>query len=618
MMSKKLTALLLAAMMLLSLAAACGNDPAPAPTQPAATQPAAPQPAATQPAATEPAAATPKIFNYYQAKDADTLNGAATAYSENEIVITLASAFLWRQVPNDDGMSFHYEPDLAADMPKQIDELTWEIPLRQEAKFHNGDPINADTWMFTFKEILNPKLGNAMASWVYKNYIEIVNAENYFFQGTEGYPATVAWEDVGIKKIDDYTIQITTVNPIVENDVLSHFTTRAMAPYCPELYQQCMSADGMSNTYGSDLNTWVGCGPYILEKWDYDSIKIFKKVEDNWISDWYNYDEIRIHIIPEENPRVQMFEAGELDYLSPSSTVRDDYIDDPRMITYPSLYIMDYDLNTRNSTNPLSGNNNYEKAFYHAIDREAVATQVLRNMKPAGWYVNGQAGSLSESGLTYRESEYGKKVEELVESWSAEGEHYGYNPELAYDYLMKAYADVGLPEDTVVHLKSLHSETSVSGAPICEFLMSEFERIFKGKLVIDCCPAAPGTPLTIMETMLDSWDFAFQDWGRSLSRKLPYEVYHYHRETYTGRPTHTYTDAFEAQFKACEAAALNESYERVLEETMKLEIQALEDVINIPLYQGVSFELISDRIELPMKQYVSGFGWGIWFADIVE
>ena len=77
-MSKKLTALLLAAMMLLSLAAACGNDPAPAPTQPAATQPAATQPAATQPAATEPAA-QPKVFNYYQAKDADTLHGASTS-----------------------------------------------------------------------------------------------------------------------------------------------------------------------------------------------------------------------------------------------------------------------------------------------------------------------------------------------------------------------------------------------------------------------------------------------------------------------------------------------------------------------------------------------------------
>ena len=36
----------------------------------------------------------------------------------------------------------------------------------------------------------------------------------------------------------------------------------------------------------------------------------------------------------------------------------------------------------------------------------------------------------------------------------------------------------------------------------------------------------------------------------------------------------------------------------MLEETMKLEIQALEDVISIPLYQGVSFELVADRIKV--------------------
>ena len=616
-MSKKLTALLLAAMMLLSLAAACGKDPAPAPTQPAATQPAATQPAATQPAATEPAA-QPKVFNYYQSKDADTLYGATTSYSENELAISLCSGYLYRQVPNDDGMGFHFEPDLAAEEPKQIDELTWQIPLRQEAKFHNGDPINADTWIFTFQEIINPKLGNALASFLYKNYIEIVNAENYFFQGTEGYPATVAWEEVGIKKIDDYTIEINVTTPISANDIENHFIMRCMAPIHPETYKACMSADGLTTTYGTSLDTWVGCGPYFFDTWTYESLETFKKNEDHWMADWYNYDVINLYIIPEENPRVQMFESGELDYLAPSTDVRDNYMDDPRMITYPSLYIMDYDLNTRNSTNPLSGNNNYEKALYHAIDRETIATQVLRNMEPAGWYVNGQAGSLSESGLCYRDSEYGNKVEDLVNSWSAEGEICGFNPDLAYDYLMKAYADVGLSEDTVVHLKSLHTETSVSGRPICEFLMAEFERIFKGKLVIDCTPCAPGTTLTIMETMPDSWDFTFQDWGRSVSRKLPYEVYHYHRESYTGRPTHTYTDAFEAQFQACANAAVNESYERVLEETMKLEIQALEDVINIPLYQGVNFELISDRIELPMKQYVPGFGWGIWFADIVE
>ena len=612
-MSKKLMALLLAAMMLLSLAAACGNDkPVETPTTPAPTTP-----TPTTPAPTEPAPAEPKIYYTYQTADIDTLNGAATSYSNNETAINYCNSSLYLAVPDEDGMGFHFIPDLAAEMPKQIDELTWEVALRKEAKWHNGDPINADTWMFTFQEILNPKLVNQLASFFYAQNITILNGENYAMQGSEGYPATVAWEEVGIKKIDDYTLQFTTVDPVTEQDFCTHFTHRSNYPYHPETYQACMSDDGLTNTYGIDLDHWMGCGPYTFDTWEYDNIHIYKKVEDHWLADIHHFDEIHNRIIPEENARVQLFESGQLDHLSPSAEVREKYLDDPRMVTYPSLYVYDYDLNTRNPNNPLSGNNNYEKALYHAMNREVMAKQIFGGMEPAGWYINGQAGSLSESGLCYRDSKYGNEVEDLVNSWSAEGEVCGYNPELAYDYLMKAYADCNLPEDTVITLKSLHTETSVNGGKLCELIIEEFSHIFKGKIVVECSPCASGMTLSLMSSDLTCWDFTFQDWGRSLSRKLPYEVYQYHRESYTGRPTHTYTDAFEAAFQACEAVK-NEDYETILQASQKLELQALEDVISIPVVQGVNFVLYSDRIELPMKQYVNGFGWGARFADIAE
>jgi len=614
-MSKKLMALLLAAMMLLSLAAGCGNDkPAETPTTP--TTPAPTTPAPTTPAPTEPAPVEPKVFYTYLSADVDTLNGMATAYDTNTTPISYCNSTLWLAVPNDDGMGFHFVPDLAADMPKQIDELTWEFSIREDATWQNGDPINADTYIFTIQTVLDPKLANPMANFMAKQNITIVNAENYMMQGSEGYPATVSWEEVGVKKIDDRTIQISTVDPISQQDFCTHFTHRSNYPIHPELYQECMSDDGLTSTYGSDLDHWIGCGAYTFETWEYDNIQIYKKNEDHWMADYYNYDEIQVRIIPEMNARLQLFESGQLDNLTPDADVREKYLDDPRMITNPSLYVYDYDLNTRNSTNPLSGNNNYEKALYHAMNREVMAS-LMGGMEPAGAYVNGQAGCLSESGLTYRDSQYGKEVYELIESWSAEGEVCGYNPELAYDYLMKAYADCNLSEDTVITLKSLHTESSVNGGKLCELIMADFAEIFKGKIVVECTPCAPGTTLTIMETMPDTWDFTFQDWGRSLSRTLPYEVFQYHRESYTGRPTHTYTDAFEAAFQACEAVK-NDGYEAILQATQKLELQALEDVTSIPIVQGVSFTLYSDRLELPMKQYVPGFGWGEAFGDIVK
>ena len=55
-MKKRIAAMLLAVIMLMSILAACGgNTAAPAPTQPAPTQPAPTQPAPTEPAPVEPA-----------------------------------------------------------------------------------------------------------------------------------------------------------------------------------------------------------------------------------------------------------------------------------------------------------------------------------------------------------------------------------------------------------------------------------------------------------------------------------------------------------------------------------------------------------------------------------
>ena len=73
-------------------------------------------------------------------------------------------------------------------MPKQIDELTWEFTIRDGAKWHNGDPITADTFMFTFKAVLDPKMSNPMAIFLADNSITIKNAYDYMLQGTEGPP----------------------------------------------------------------------------------------------------------------------------------------------------------------------------------------------------------------------------------------------------------------------------------------------------------------------------------------------------------------------------------------------------------------------------------------------
>ena len=76
-------------------------------------------------------------------------------------------------------------------------------------------------------------------------------------------------------------------------------------------------------------------------------------------------------------------------------------------------------------------------------------TSVSAILNRAGFYVNNQAGLLSEDGIAYRETKYGKAVTDLIESWGPAG----FNEEMAREYLDKAYKECNVSEDEVITLK---------------------------------------------------------------------------------------------------------------------------------------------------------------------
>ena len=215
-MSKKLIALLMAAMMVLSVAAACGKTDAPAndntnttPDNSSNTTTTTPSDTTTPTDTTEPEG---KVYKTYLASEVASLNFIDNVDSNAATPAGYAMSQLWKMYPSETGTNYIWMDDLAVGDPIQVDDYNWQIKLREGATWQNGDPINADTWMFTFQQRLNPKMMPRMASFLYNNVVTIVNGENYLMQGTDGYPATVAWEEVGLKKVDDYTIQITTTD----------------------------------------------------------------------------------------------------------------------------------------------------------------------------------------------------------------------------------------------------------------------------------------------------------------------------------------------------------------------------------------------------------------------
>ena len=551
-----------------------------------------------------------KVLHYYLKEECPTLNGQNSVQSQVNTPAAYCGATLFRAVPDEDGKNFHYIGEIAKDLPEQVDDTTWRITLRPEACWANGDPINADTMIYSFKMGLDPVLSNQMADFISDQDITILNAKAYSKQTSD---APVSWDDVGIKKIDDYTIEIVTDGTFTQKNVCSHFTTRACVPIYEPLYESCMNADRTQSTYGESVETYMSCGPYKLDSWVYGSVQTYVRNDKYWLPELFHYDAVDVRIIPEMNARVELWEQGQLDWLEPDSNVIETYIDDPRTVEDGSITVYHIDLNCKNPKNPVTASINYRKAIYHAMNREVIAKELFGYQQPSGVYVSTQAGMFSPEGLTYRESEQGKAVAAEVEAWGP----YGYNPELAREYLAKAYEECGLPEDTVINLIIAYDPSEAKWKATAEYLQEELPKIFEGKVTVES-KNYTGISTTEFKKGTDEWDLSPNDWSRQASRTYPYTCFYYYLSTYGSHPNNFFDEEFEAQYAVCDSDEVKSDYSRLLDETAKLERIYLEKVIQVPVVQEVYYEMFADRLILPVEEYLPSFGWGLAFGDIAE
>ena len=89
-------------------------------------------------------------------------------------------------------LPYNRYPAMAASEPVMMDSegTVWQITLREDLVFEDGTPINAETFNYSWAQLLDPLLINIRASNLYDTtYVPLVNAEGYYKQKS---PATDA------------------------------------------------------------------------------------------------------------------------------------------------------------------------------------------------------------------------------------------------------------------------------------------------------------------------------------------------------------------------------------------------------------------------------------------
>ena len=219
-------------------------------------------------------------------------------------------------------MSYDENGDLAPAMAESYDEsddgLTYTFHIREDAKWSNGDPVKASDFEYAWKRVVDPKLASDYAYQI-SNYV--VGAEEYL--NGDG-----SADDIGIKSIDDKTLEVKLKKPSPYFLGLTAFYT---------LYPVNQNVVEANADWAKDpTNTeFVSNGPFKITGWDHNQKITLRKNPDWYRADEVKLDGIDLDIIEEQNTQYTKYEGGEYDFIiNPPTAVVDKLIkeDNPELI----------------------------------------------------------------------------------------------------------------------------------------------------------------------------------------------------------------------------------------------------------------------------------------------
>lgn len=303
---KKVLALVLSAALVVSAFAGCGGNSSKTSTESiAASESSAESTESTASGDSTPAASgdatatfTPKTVD---AAKTISLNAGMEPTGLNTLTSTYSIEFaLFKHMyenlvtlDDDDNTA----PGAAESWDYDEDTLTYTFHLRKDGVWTNGDPVTAKDFEFAWSQALNPDVASDYAYFLYF----IKNAEKYF-------NGEVTWDEVGVKVVDDYTLEVTLEQPTPYALFLFSFGT--LAPINQRFYE-AVGAD----LYSTEAQYFCTNGPFALTEWSHND-KIVMQKNDAWhgAAD-VEVEEIDWKIITDANAALSSFLAGDLDMV---------------------------------------------------------------------------------------------------------------------------------------------------------------------------------------------------------------------------------------------------------------------------------------------------------------
>ena len=262
---------------------------------------------------------------------------------------------------------------IAEKWEKSKDGLVWTFHLRDGVKWSNGDPVTANDFKAGWIRGLNPDTAGSNASMLFV----IKNGEKYNAK-------KVSENEVGIKVIDDKTLQVTLESPIPYFDDLVTF--KSFMPLNQKFYNKT------KDKYFTEAEYTISNGPYTLEKWTHDSELKFKKNPNYWDGANVKTDNVELKIIATDSA-VNAFKNKEVDVTAVTFEQAKEFAGKPELVKANDGGIYYLLFNTKEN---VFKNAKVRRAITMAINKEELVNKVLegsekltKTFTPSGIGLNG-------------------------------------------------------------------------------------------------------------------------------------------------------------------------------------------------------------------------------------
>lgn len=459
------------------------------------------------------------------------------------------------------------QPEVATDYTVSDDGLVYTFTLRQDAKWSDGEPLTAKDYEYGMKRLMDPATASPFAF-----------IGEHFKNGYEVETGAVPVDELGVKALDDYTLEITLSHPA--GYFIGMVGMTSFAPARKDIVEK----------YGSDYcataDKQVYSGPFMATEFGNGKV-VMKKNPNYFDAGKIKLDGVEVITVSNQDTAISMFENGELDYVE---------IPNAMVSQYEGVSLSHYsganDYVALNHENKYLANKNFRLALNYAINREEY--NLLANdgvYKPNQRYVLPTVAGV--------EKEYGEEYP--YEAFPLQSDM-----DKANEYMAAAMSELGVSDPSEISLKLLTPDDDTSKV-ISEVIANQFNAALGIDVEIEMVPYK--TKNTRMNAK--DYEMIYTGWAPDYSDPNTY------LELWESTSSYNYLNYNSPEYDAQMAISRETDGRERMDALFNAEKILLEDGAIVPLQLRLVHYLVSDRVQ-NFETYFVGYDVNYLYADIAE